>query len=144
MKKLLFRFMCAVCIAAVMLFAGCAAGDDVGDVPVPQLFGSYWGTVNVLGSHNMCLVIRQNSVSIHSDIMGRTYPNIKYTNNGDGTWLVSCYNAADNKRLAIPRLTAEVNLTANPVFCKPKITAMSFASFSDCPKGIDYDGRFAN
>ena len=82
--------MCVVCIAAVMLFAGCAAGDDVGDVPVPQLFGSYWGTVNVLGSHNMCLVIRQNSVSIHSDIMGRTYPNIKYTNNGDGTWLVSC------------------------------------------------------
>ena len=144
MKKLQFRFMCAVCIAAAILFTGCGITDDDGDVPAPELFGSYWGTVNVFGSHDMCLVIRQNSVSIHSDVMGRTYPNIKYTNNGDGTWLVSCYNAADNKRWAIPRLTAEVNLTANPVFCKPKITAMSFASFSDCPKGIDYDGRFAN
>ena len=135
--------MCAVFIAAAILFTGCGITDDAGDVPVPELFGSYWGTVNVFGSHNMCLVIRQNSVSIHSDIMGRTYPNIKYTNNGNGTWLVSCYNAGENKRLAIPRLTAVVNLTVTPAVCKPKITAMPFANFSDCLKGIDYDGRFA-
>ena len=73
---------------------------------------------------------------------GRTYPRIKYTNNGNGTWLVSCYNAGENRRIATPRLIVHINLAAAPAVCKPKMTGfMSFANFSDCPKGNDYDAN---
>ena len=93
-----------------MLFAGSAAGADADDMPPQELLGSYWGTMEVFGkSYDMCLVIEKNSVAIHSDKRGRSYPLIKYTDKKDGTWLVSCYNAKENKKKPVPRMTVTIN-----------------------------------
>lgn len=146
-KKSIFLCVYAAFIAAI-LFAGCADSDDTDDIPPEELFGSYWGTMEVFGqSHDMCLVIRQNSVAIHSDKMGRSYPLIKYTDKKDGTWLVSCYNARENKRKPSTHMTVTVNASANPMTCKVWINFMSnlgLIKFPDCQKGADYDSRFAH
>ena len=144
-KKSIFLCICAVFIAAT-LFNGCADADDSDDVPPQELFGTYWGTMEVLGqSHDMCLVIGQNSVAIHSNKMGRSYPLIKYTDKKNGIWLVSCYNAWENKRRSSSHMTVTVNLNENPALCKVWIYFMSnmgFMKFPHCRKGEDYDGRF--
>ena len=98
-------------------------------------------------SYDMCLVIEKNSVAIHSDKKGRSYPLIKYTDKKDGMWLVSCYNAKENKKTPVPRMTVTINLAENPASCKVWINFMSnlgLIKFPDCQKGADYDGRFAH
>lgn len=131
-----------------MLFAGSADSADADDMPPQELLGSYWGTMEVFGkSYDMCLVIEKNSVAIHSDKRGRSYPLIKYTDKKDGTWLVSCYNAKENKKKPVPRMTVTINLAENPASCKVWIHFMSdagFMKFPDCRKGEDYDDRFAH
>ena len=152
MKKMFFVMaaLTAVCIG----FAGCnqpnSSKPNNGGSNTPtvvqerDVYGSYWGSLEVAGAKfDMCMEIKKDFASIHSDEMGYSYDVITFTDNKDGTWLVGCYSKGEDTTKPSKHVRITVNTKKKPFSCKPYIVPMGdFTKFSDCIKGKPYDGSF--
>lgn len=157
MKKIFFTaaVLAAICIG----FTGCAQpnspnpGNGVGGGNTPtvpsanqsDLYGSYWGTLSFGGAPDLplCIVIKADSVVLHSNIMGFTYPLVTYKDEGNGTWTINCYHAgADTTNPDKVRVRVVVDTKTSPFSCKATIVPMN-ATTKPCIKGKDYNGEYA-
>lgn len=153
MKKM---FLVMAALAAVFIgFVSCnqpnssntgngGGGNTPTVVQERDVYGSYWGSLEVAGAKfDMCMEIKKDFASIHSDEMGYSYDVITFTDNKDGTWLVGCYSKGEDTTKPSKHVRITVNTKKKPFSCKPYIVPMGdFTKFSDCIKGKPYDGSF--
>ena len=151
MKKTLFVI---AALASVFIgFSSCSNGssDDKGGgkVPVPaaqqsDLYGSYWGSLTMMGKDfPLCLVIEADKVALHSDVMGMEYPLLTWKDEGDGTWTINCYNAAEDTSKPTTHTTVSVDTKASPFIAKATIIPMHVTS-APLKKGKAYNNEYAH
>ena len=154
MRKTLFVI---AALASVFIgFSSCSNGssDDKGGgkVPVPSvqqsdLYGSYWGSLSMKNGQvfPMCLVIEADKVALHSDMMGMEYPLLTWKDEGDGTWTINCYNAAEDTSKPTTHTTVSVDTKTSPFSAKATIIPMQqMIKSMHLTKGKAYNNEYAH
>ncbi len=115
--------------------------------PTPEIVrGSYWGRFKIgTTQHNGCLVIKETSLELHSNMMGKVYPLLKCIDNKDGTWTISCYLEGEDTSEPTTHTIVTVNTAVTPHTCKPDVIPMrgvAGGGFTDHIKGAPYNNEF--
>ena len=120
------------------------AAAPVPSVQQSDLYGSYWGTLTMMGKDfPLCLVIEADKVALHSDVMGMAYPLVTYKDEGNGTWTIGCYADGEDTSKPTTHTTVSVDTKASPFIAKATIIPMHVTS-APLKKGKAYNNEYTH
>lgn len=124
------------------LVRGAAYAGEYDPVVESDLYGAYWGTLVFAGTHEMCLDIRENTITFHSNIMGIEYTNIAYTQGTDGIWRFATYADNDPTQSGAARCTGVFTISGDgTATCVATIVPMS-ATTDTLTRGNGYNNEY--
>nr|WP_318659499.1 leucine-rich repeat domain-containing protein [uncultured Treponema sp.] len=107
------------------------------DVAQDTLYGSYWGEMMGFGC---CAVIKVDSLTIYSDMMGAEYSTVKFKKSVDtNQWTMEGYKEGRTS----PAMIVVFDTSVTPYTAVATIVAMG-TDTSIMPKGDNYTGVYAN